>query len=174
MGLNDTVNRLIPTKIVNFEDIKQVSCGGSTTAFINNKGEVYIFGTNMNGNLTLSPSLLENFIDIQRVACGLNYIGFITAKNDVYMWGKNIDGRLGLSDEIDRDIPTKIPNFSAVQISCNCNTAFITSRGQVYVCGYGLGPPHYGSITTPTLINHLTHLYDVCFGINHSIFLIGN
>lgn len=188
LGLNDKNNRLNPTKIVNFDDIRQVSCGIHHSAFINSRGEVYTFGTNVSGCLGLNlvdetvvlrPRLIENFTDVHQILCGITDTGFIRGKNDVYMCGSNTDGALGLPNKLNRHIPTKIPNFSALRISCNHHTVFITPKREIYVCGtgchgeLGLGYIGYQVITKPTPIFQLSQVYDVSCGDNHTVFLVG-
>jgi len=55
----------------------------------------------------------------------------------IYTFGNNYKGQLGLGDEIDKNVPTLIPNLEdVVQISAGeSHSLILSNNGQIYVFG---------------------------------------
>lgn len=150
-GVDDWTQRIlaepsiiyIPTPIPNFGDkyeirVTQVSCGISHIAFVTDQKTLYIFGSNMSGQLGLGttpditvPTKIPNFTNIIYVSCGYANTAFITDQGAIYVFGSGMNGVLGLGDDETRDIPTTVPelgkNSPVVDISCGeYNIYFLT------------------------------------------------
>lgn len=91
-----------PTKVKFFDDkpLKYVYCGKSHSGALTEKGELYMFGKNVNGNLGignnkdfsyLEPQLVQYFIDkdikIKKFACSKKNTIALSEEGDVYVWG---------------------------------------------------------------------------------------
>lgn len=116
----------------------------------------------------------------------------LTNKAQVYANGYNGSGNLGLGNTINAPIPTKVNIKNVIKIVAsganlsNATTAFLTSDGLVYVCGYnGQGQIGNGAtvqIDVPTKVEGLLNIKDIyisnafyptVFGINTSGELFG-
>ena len=90
LGLGDTTPRLTPTLIDRGYEgkIVRVACGSTHTAFLSDRGEIYVCGSNFSGQLGLRYSTsnqtrlckITNFTNIIYVSCGHNFTGFIDTK----------------------------------------------------------------------------------------------
>jgi alpha-tubulin suppressor-like RCC1 family protein len=175
LGLNDTVNKSVPTLIttnIGSLTISAIAGGGLThTLFITNNGKVYSCGSNSSSQLGLNdtanrnvPTLITNNIGsltISAIACGYFHSLFITNDGKVYSCGRNIEGQLGLNDTTQRNVPTLITtNIGSLTISAiaggDYHTVILTNNGKVYSCGwngYGsLGLNDTSDRSVPTLI----------------------
>lgn len=71
LGLGDTSNRIIPTKIPDLNNVKQVACGHAHTIFLLDDGTIKVCGLNKYGQLGLgdttdrnSPTLIPDLNNI--------------------------------------------------------------------------------------------------------------
>jgi len=134
---------LAPKQIVGFNNVKQVSCGGYLTAFVDSNNNVFTFGEAKYGKLGREgrrdiPMKIEGY-NVKQVSCGMDHAGFITTEGEIYMWGSADDNRSGHGySDYTFYKPTKIEGFTGVkQISCgDTNTGFIDSRDRLYMLGY--------------------------------------
>ena len=125
----------------------QVSCGYGHLAFINDKGEVRIWGNNQYGQLGLGdteprdyPTLIPELIDVVQISCGYTHTALITGTGDLYIWGQ-----LKLGNSYNLLVPTVVSQVidhrhkiiaipKIKQVSCgNCGTAILSNSGQLYV-----------------------------------------
>jgi E3 ubiquitin-protein ligase HERC4 len=129
---------------------EKISAGWKHTAFVTDDGSVYTFGLGSEGQLgtgDLEDRALPQKIDfpmgagrVVGVSCGSTHTVFLTDEGNIYACGDNHCGQLGTGDTQSRLIPTKIyfpvdDNY-IVQVSTSIfNTAFVTRKGNVYLCG---------------------------------------
>ena len=167
LGLGDTTNKNIPTKIENLEytlngttttipatNIIAVSCGDIHTAILKSDGTVYTFGRNNEGQLGLgdttqrnTPTQIQGHEDIIEVSCGLYHTAIVKSNGTVYTFGRNNDGQLGLGDSgsgTERTTPTQIQGFEdIIAVSCgDYHTAILKNDGTVYTFGWN----YYGQL----------------------------
>jgi len=80
---------------------KQVACGAYFTVCISEKGNVCVFGSNLEGQLglksisILSPIRLKTIENIDFVECGRDFVIYKTFENELYVSGANNRGQLG-------------------------------------------------------------------------------
>lgn len=177
-----------PISIPHINKALQISCGLSFTAFVTQDGQVYIFGDNESGVLSLPPQIyhiptkipgLDN-IKISQVSCGYNGIVMLSYGREVYIYGSNINGQLGLGPDFDVYPPTRIPGLeNIVQVACGNNIiSCISATGEVYISGLGIngqlgmGNTHY--IYYPTVVPRLPPAKMIAFGKTHSVVLTTN
>ena len=123
LGLNDTVNRDIPTKLdsTNYDNktITQITAGGYHTLIRTTDGEVYAFGNNGFGQLGLGDNekrLVPIKLDsanydnksVVQIAAGGFHSAILTSNSKIYTFGQNNFGQLGLGDNESRSVPKEI------------------------------------------------------------------
>lgn len=111
LGTGDAGDELLPVKLsalettlLEGERVKKIACGGSFSAFITNKGNLYVWGRNDSGQLGLGeesqgdmhsaeryPRRLPFFeterTAIKDVACGENHMVVLANNGAIYYWG---------------------------------------------------------------------------------------
>lgn len=84
--------------------IKEIACGNQHTLFLSERGKVYAYGKNMDGQLGINsrkeakePTLINAFHDdfIVHVACGIDFSLAVSDSGSVFAWGNNSGAQLG-------------------------------------------------------------------------------
>ena len=141
--------------------IEQLSCGDYHAAFLSSEDQVFVIGSNANGQLgvgdnklpyTTSPILLqpdsfESIIPTSKiplsVKCGGSHTALLMTSGQLYTWGSGKYGATGLNKRDDSFSP-KMPEFEGlsaksihvINISCGKRTTMVASKdGRVYGCG---------------------------------------
>lgn len=100
---------------MNLTNIKKICFGEDHMIYLNNNGEVHVYGQNYLEQLGLGYEI--EYMDIpeklilppvKKIHCGDNYSIAITYENNIYVWGDNINNILGVGHDRDVIIPTKI------------------------------------------------------------------
>ncbi|XP_069828571.1 RCC1-like G exchanging factor-like protein isoform X2 [Dendropsophus ebraccatus] len=115
------VPRLLPFQ--NVGKVKQVACGGTGCALLNEDGHVFVWGY---GILGKGPNFLESSIPeiipptlfglsdfnrnvkVSTISSGLGHFAAITNIGELFVWGKNIRGCLGTGRFDDQYFPWQI------------------------------------------------------------------
>ncbi|GAB1290247.1 RCC1-like G exchanging factor-like protein [Apodemus speciosus] len=100
--------------------VKQVACGGTGCAVLNEEGHVFVWGY---GILGKGPKLLETAlpemipptlfgltefnpeVQVSQIRCGLSHFAALTNKGELFVWGKNLRGCLGIGRLDDQYFP---------------------------------------------------------------------
>ena len=156
LGLGDTKNRWVPTKIDSThygnKNITQISAVRFHSFILTEDGDVYAFGQNNCGQLGLNDTeehLIPTKIDsnhygnkkITQISARGNHSLILTEDGEVYAFGQNEKGQLGLNDKTDRWVPTKIDsnhygNKKITQISAgDTHSLILTEDSEVYFSG---------------------------------------
>ncbi|EGV96862.1 Williams-Beuren syndrome chromosomal region 16 protein-like [Cricetulus griseus] len=103
--------------------VKQVACGGTGCAVLNEEGHVFVWGY---GILGKGPNLLETalpemipptlfgltefnpHIQVSQIRCGLSHFAALTNNGELFVWGKNIRGCLGIGRLEDQYFPWRV------------------------------------------------------------------
>ena len=104
----------IPVKIM--ENIKTVSIGQSHSAAIDNSGNLWMWGSNVYGQLgngtngygTGSGVPVKIMENIRTVSIGESHSAAIDNNGNLWTWGSNKDGQLGNGTQTDSSVPIKI------------------------------------------------------------------
>jgi len=97
LGVGDTADRLAPTRVMGIEDdIVQLSAGCVSSAALTAHGEVYVWGSNSDGQLglpdtndiILRPVLLPFAHQIVHISCGYYHMAFVTENGALYTCGE--------------------------------------------------------------------------------------
>ncbi|EAS06544.2 regulator of chromosome condensation RCC1 protein, partial (macronuclear) [Tetrahymena thermophila SB210] len=169
--------------------IQQISCGLEHSAFLAHNGNVYMIGSNKQGQLgigskeTLSrsvPVLLESLgkHTIVKVSCGGGHSGAISSRGFVFLWGEGIEGQLGTGKQENIYSPTQLEVFSCRNISCGKKNTILLSGQKAY----GFGDCRQGQLGTGRRVIEYCpaeiplpsfegHLKSVSCGDNHTLFL---
>ncbi|TRY75583.1 hypothetical protein TCAL_13348 [Tigriopus californicus] len=84
--------------------VKEIACGNQHTLFLSDRGKVYAYGKNMDGQLGINsrkeakePTLIDAFHDdfIVHVACGIDFSLAVSDSGSVFAWGNNGGAQLG-------------------------------------------------------------------------------
>jgi alpha-tubulin suppressor-like RCC1 family protein len=181
LGLGDTTDRNVPTKVGTATDWITVACGQLHSLAINSSGELYAWGYNEYKQLGLDDTTdrntptrvgeASNWIDI---SCTAQCSAAINSLGELYMWGRNAYGELGLGDKVTRGIPTKVGSAANwVSIACGHGQSLAyNSLNQLYAWGsngYGeLGLNDKAERLSPTLVGTYSTIFDVSAGQYHS------
>ena len=190
LGLGDTTNRYIFTKITN--DVKSASCGYYHSFILKNDGTLWGCGENAYGQLglgkttgdkTIFTQITTNTNDIKSVYCGGRFT--LILKNDGTLWtcGHNGYGQLGLGDTSDRatftQVTTNVDNIKSIYCGSYYCTFILKNDGTLWTCGHnnygqlGLGDTSYR--TTFTIISINTNgIKSVYCGYDHTLILKDN
>ncbi|XP_019887375.1 probable E3 ubiquitin-protein ligase HERC4 isoform X1 [Ooceraea biroi] len=195
LGLNstDSIER-VPhmIKTLATKTVVQVACGVEHSVALTNDGEVYSWGSNMDGQLGLGsnvgcelkptriPALAA--VPIVFIACGGHHTIAISKSGVVYAWGLNTFGQLGLNDDINRSGPFQLPTLRNAKVcyaACGEEfSVFLTIDGGVFTCGAGMyGQLGHGTNTTEILPRQVMELMgstvtQICCGKKHTLALV--
>ena len=144
--------------------ILDIGCREHYTVFLNDKQQVYSFGsTFLRDDAILRPTLISlfGFENITSISCGYDHALALTQSGHVYAWGCNECGQLGLDDSNYESKPKQIhiPNkVSVKQISCgNGFSLILTTDGKIYSFGRNehgqLGHDQGNIVNTPKLVS---------------------
>ncbi|XP_073523393.1 X-linked retinitis pigmentosa GTPase regulator-like isoform X2 [Phyllobates terribilis] len=102
-----------------------IACGDEHTALVTGNGKLYVFGSNINGQLGIGSGNV-----ITKPTC-------VKADGKLYMWGENSEGQLGLGNEKNICTPHQIDAGKPISwISCGYyHSAFVTQEGELYTFG---------------------------------------
>lgn len=107
----------------NVGKVKQVACGGTTCALLNEDGNVFVWGY---GILGKGPNFLESSIPeiipptlfglndfnpnvkVSMITSGLGHFAAITNIGELFVWGKNMRGCLGTGRSEDQYFPWRV------------------------------------------------------------------
>ena len=151
LGLGNSgqrTNRNTPTAVKNLGNITAVNCGRSHTAIINDKGQLFTFGSNSSGQLGLGysgpgtdrtiPTAVNNMENIIAVSCGDYHTAIINVQGHLFTFGNNSFGQLGIGN---KDIPVlhkffKLLDVHIKQISVGgSHSMVLMENGDLYVFG---------------------------------------
>ncbi|XP_044743176.1 X-linked retinitis pigmentosa GTPase regulator-like [Chrysoperla carnea] len=168
LGQSNTIDKDIPTKIEDSPTksngkIIQVSAGSNHSAVLTEKGRLYIWGSNTEGQLGLSidtkvekitaPTMVAVPEKIIHISCGYYHSGFVTENGNAYTFGENENGKLacglnengqlGIGDENIKVVSEPViinknifENSDIMNVSCGeRHTAFVTKTGKLFTCG---------------------------------------
>jgi alpha-tubulin suppressor-like RCC1 family protein len=149
LGVGNTVNRLTPIAHPTFTSAASISImafGLSHTAAVNSSKQLYMFGSNANGQLgvnivgssRLTPVVISSISTATSVSCGRAHTAVVLTNGTVWVWGSNSDGQLGINVAGGtRQTPVQISSFStATKVTCgDLHTAVICTDGAIYTFG---------------------------------------
>jgi len=167
LGINSAASQWSPVK-VGFTSkltprIIQISCGTRHTSMVDEKGRLFMCGSNDSGQLGTNtkgqentPILVSNISEkIIQAACGVYHTLILTNTNKVYTTGGNTFGQLGIGSKKSSKIPieiTTLRNHEIIKISAGHHSAALGRSGEAFIWGTGV----FGEFLEP---NSLSELY---------------
>ncbi|XP_042223530.1 X-linked retinitis pigmentosa GTPase regulator-like isoform X2 [Homarus americanus] len=148
LGTGDKEDHTFPVKVLDLEaPAVAVAAGCFHSLVLTESGELYIWGSNSEGQLgldvdeQLTPALLTLPDPLITISCGYYHTVAVSASGQAYTWGENEHGKLGLPESqlpFHRQpqvvsIPEKITQVAAG----SAHTLFLSEGGTVYSCGSG-------------------------------------
>src|SRR5579863_9722385 len=170
------------------EPVKSIECGTDYSVCLTEKGNVYSWGCNQNGQLGLADNIFKcspqkvQLSNINIINCG--YYHTIAYGNGIlYGWGANFYCQLGLGDSHNKNKPTILSHprkDHILQISCGCYDT-VCLDNDYNVIGWGLNKEgqlctnDYLPCVTPREITFFKEnnikVISVKCGFGHTIFL---
>jgi len=125
----------------------KVSAGASHTCILNDKGKIFCFGNNANGQLgdgskemRITPVAVKSDKVFKSVSAGFEQTCAVDDKDEAYCWGGNIVGQLGTGDKESSLTPVKVKYESETKIkSISCghrHTCSVSTAGIVHCWGW--------------------------------------
>ena len=136
----------MPTKVTNLSNIVSAECGFNFSMVLNVNGEVFTFGSNLDGQLGLginkkidknTPILIPDLPEIFSISCGSRHAALLDINGNVYTFGCNSEGQLGLGinrNTIRPTIITFLPEIVSV-ICGHTDTILMDINGDYYCFG---------------------------------------
>ena len=165
--------------------IKQISCGGASTACLDFDGFLWSFGLNSMGQLGTgnktnfnTPQKILDIPPVLSVGCGSEHTLIITNDSNLWACGSNEQGQLCLGNTEDQVSfkQTQFSNVSKLSVGC-FHTLFQNDKEDIYSCGFNengeLGLGHFDNPQiTPTLIPNLPpNIIQIVSGFCFNLFL---
>ncbi|MBF0450216.1 MAG: hypothetical protein HQK75_05900, partial [Candidatus Magnetomorum sp.] len=104
-----------PTQVETLSDIVSVDAGQKHSLALDRSGNVWVWGSNMSGQLGTSNSLdysipvsLSGLPEIEAIAAGKEHSLALTTDGYVWAWGYNYYGQLGTNDFVDHNYPAQV------------------------------------------------------------------
>lgn len=170
---------LEPVKVM--DNVKHIALGTMHSAAITDSGELYLWGSNENGQLgngeigskKYSTQPIKIMDNISQVSLGSVHSAALTENGELYMWGSNESGQLGDKTIDYTKEPVKIMD-NVKQISLGySHSAVIKTDGSLYVWGsntFGqIGDGTNNDIYSPVKI--LNDVRYVCAGYHNTVAL---
>uniref|UniRef100_A0A1B6DZ80 RCC1-like domain-containing protein n=1 Tax=Clastoptera arizonana TaxID=38151 RepID=A0A1B6DZ80_9HEMI len=193
LGTSDTACIDVPEEVKGIlGTVEQLAAGCNHSVALTNKGQVYVWGSNADGQLGLGPdvksvsmpTVLPLEETVSSIACGYYHTILLTEEGHAYACGEGEGGKLGLGNTENVMVPTIIP--------LEAYLLFVTAGGNHTIAvavddkAYGWGRNDCGQlgltntleteITKPTIISSLTGyvIKEAACGESHSAFITEN
>ncbi|PKL30786.1 hypothetical protein CVV43_05370, partial [Candidatus Saccharibacteria bacterium HGW-Saccharibacteria-1] len=179
IGDNTSTNKLVPTAVdatsaIYNKTITSIAAGYSHNLIIDEKGSLYSWGYNANGQLgnnstansfvpvNVYSSGVLNGVTIKKLFAGDNHTVVISADEKLYGWGLNTSNQLGDGTAANKTTPVALSTSGllsgkeVVSVSARNHTLVTDSSSHIYGWGVGtsgqLGDGTYVSKSTPVML----------------------
>jgi uncharacterized protein YjdB/alpha-tubulin suppressor-like RCC1 family protein len=182
LGLGDTTNRNVPTRVDTDSDWVTVSAGAMFSLALKADGSLWAWGWNGNGQLGLGDTTTRNAparvgadSDWAAVSAGEIFSLAIRKDGGLWAWGWNGDGQLGLGDYDARSVPARVgtDNGWAVVSAGGYHALAIKEDGGLWAWGRNadgqLGLGNTGNRTAPARVGADSDWAAVSAGYEYSL-----
>lgn len=148
LGLNNNkTTHVKKPKILDFINIKKVSCGSYYSIILDTENKIYACGSNDHGQLGIgkkyagTKKIIYNFryiklLNVKKIACGNDHTMALTIRGEFYVWGHNNYGQLGLGNTENRYEPTQLILPDIIKIKCgHTHSIVLTNSRNIYTWG---------------------------------------
>jgi len=182
LGLGDTVNRNIPTRVGSQSNWVMVSASYNYTMAINSLGELWAWGGNGNRQLGLGdtnnryvPVRVGAATNWSMISTGDYHVMAINTLGELWTWGSNDVGQLGFGDTTSRSVPVRLgtaTNWAMVSVGFR-HTMAINALGELWAWGQNIsGQLGIGSSNnnrhTPVRVGTATNWRTVSAGFSYT------
>jgi alpha-tubulin suppressor-like RCC1 family protein len=185
VGDNTTVNKSVPTKVLNLSNIKAIEAGYYHTLAIRNDGTLWAWGRNASGQIgdnttTQRPTAVQVTslgTNVVAIAAGESHSLAITANGKLWAWGSNSSGQLGNGTTTSSSVPVEVSTLTNV-IAVTAGASFtlaLTGDGRLW----GFGTNTYGqlgnggtpttSVLTPLQTTVIPGVVRIAAGYGHAL-----
>lgn len=196
LGTGDKIYRVTPQALViknGNEEVffKEVSAGDGFTIALDEKGRVWAWGDNSQGQLgnnsntsSLTPLRVSSsgVPKFDQISAGSAHSLALGTDKSVWAWGKNSSGQLGVNSTNSSKVPVKVRNGAqsggsylrnVTQVSAGGEHSLAIVGGRVYSWGLNssgqLGIGNTSSKSTPALVGGITNVVEVSAGERYSL-----
>jgi len=181
---------LLRDMAVSSTSVKAVAASADCSAFVTDKGQLFMCGGGARGKLGLkhtnnarSPLQVHALSaeSVTTVSLGVNHTLCLTISGKVYAWGDATWGNTGMVSEADCLEPTEIKNLSNKDITSvvagHYHSFAITMEGQLFAWGknsngqLGLGYPNQCEPSPKKVEFNMGQVQSVAGGGNHSVII---
>eukprot|EP01103_Thecamoeba_quadrilineata_P021370 TRINITY_DN9800_c0_g1_i1.p1 TRINITY_DN9800_c0_g1~~TRINITY_DN9800_c0_g1_i1.p1 ORF type:complete len:1719 (+),score=283.19 TRINITY_DN9800_c0_g1_i1:81-5237(+) len=149
-------SKSLPVPLLSSFVIQQVACGYMHTIALSDVGNVFVWGSNLHGQLGLGPNVqncpqphgLSDPSEISQISCGSYHNAILTNNNQIFVWGANEYGELGvgLSKKV-QHTPLLVRPFQdkTSGVSAGANRSVVLAQdGRVFIAGRLAAPAGAG------------------------------
>jgi alpha-tubulin suppressor-like RCC1 family protein len=149
LGLGNNLSRNTFVKLNhNFGIIKNVYCGHDFNYILNMNNELFVCGSNKEGQLGLGGirkidkyvQLKHNFGLIKNIFCGGYYVIILNMDNELFVCGDNFYYQLGLGDKTNKNINEYVKlehKFGIIKNICcgSHHNIILNMKNELFICG---------------------------------------
>ena len=140
-------------------EIKKIAAGWNHSIFLDTEDRVWTVGSRIGPTQTLKPELLDlNIGAIDTISGGLHHV-IVSGKEHIFGCGLNEHGSLPMDvSSYPNFIKESVPNFTnstITEISSLFHSLFLTTKGEVWVCGTYSNPLGAEAVLEPTKLTDL-------------------
>jgi alpha-tubulin suppressor-like RCC1 family protein len=189
LGQGDTQKRTTFTEITSIPtNIIFISSGYQHALVLDENGDVWSWGQNLNGQLGLGhnkkqPTPTKVVLPtptptpIIQISAGGDFSAALSKEGELFIWGYSSNGELGLGSRSDKNKPQKLPlSERVVYFSCGFHHVLVlTENGKLLSWGYnGYGQLGHGDYTPKLFPTEISfdfgaEITTVACGIHHSL-----
>ena len=164
-----------------------VSLGFTRSFAVNEKGELYAWGSNYEGRLgdgsttnRNTPTRVGTASDWKDVSTSWQHVMVINERGELYAWGSNGDGQLGDGSTTNRNTPTRIGTASDWThiAAASRHSLAINAKGELYAWGnneYGqLGDGGTTSRNSPIRVGNAANWTHIAANRDHNLAINAN
>lgn len=149
LGHENNVDKPSCVKSIKHEKVRLIACGRYHTLLATERGNLYSFGCNSDGQLGLGDDATKSFYSLPvkiesidsddwlMIAAGSSQSAALSRSGDIFVWGSNENGEIGLGKVNEQRYPKLISlDFPVAFVACGYyHTAIVSKKGRVYTCG---------------------------------------
>lgn len=151
LGVSSDTNFQVPIDITGLPGgkIKKIAAGADFSVLLLERGDVYVWGSNSDGQLGLgndvhetgTPTHLAVADKIVNIECGYYHTAMVSSSHKLYTFGETEFGKLGTRSSENNLLPCEVilpPTVNVDKIACGgSHTAFISMDQRLFTFGGG-------------------------------------